>query len=145
MQEESLTLDALPVSTLRGVGPKAVARLAAFGIESVQDVLFHLPRRYEDRTRIMPIGGLRAGNRAVIDAVVDLAEVKFGKRRSLLVRVSDGSGSLLLRFFYFNKANQLAKERISLGLNRAYGDGSLQQLWQDQMVFHVLLAIKIWT
>jgi len=99
------------VSALRGVGPRATARLAAFGIESVQDVLFHLPRRYEDRTRVMPIGGLRPGDRAVIDAVVDLAEIKFGRRRSLLVRVSDGSGSLLLRFFHFNKLQQQGFER----------------------------------
>ena len=58
----------LPVSTLRGVGPRSAAKLAAFGIETVQDVLFHLPRRYEDRTRIVPIGGLRPGDHAVIEA-----------------------------------------------------------------------------
>ena len=101
-----VTLDTLPVSVLRGVGPKSAAKLAAFGIETVQDVLFHLPRRYEDRTRIVPIGGLRFGDRAVIEAEVALAEVKFGRRRSLLVRVSDGTGSLLLRFFHFNKMQQ---------------------------------------
>lgn len=100
------TLDTLPVSVLRGVGPKSAAKLAAFGIETVQDVLFHLPRRYEDRTRITPIGSLRFGNRAVVEAEVQLAEVKFGRRRSLLVRVSDGTGSLLLRFFHFNKLQQ---------------------------------------
>jgi ATP-dependent DNA helicase RecG len=88
------------------VGPRSAAKLAAFGIETVQDVLFHLPRRYEDRTRVVPIGGLRFGDHAVIEAEVDLAEIKYGKRRSLLVRVSDGTGSLTLRFFYFNKAQQ---------------------------------------
>ncbi len=105
------TLDALPVAALRGVGPKSAERLAAFGLETVQDVLFHLPRRYEDRTRIAPIGRLRFGDHAVIEADVDLAEVKFGKRRSLLVRVSDGTGSLLLRFFHFNKLQQQGFER----------------------------------
>lgn len=107
----SASLDALPVTALRGVGPKSRARLEAFGLETLQDVLFHLPRRYEDRTRIVPIGGLRFGDHAVIEADVDLAEIKFGKRRSLLVRVSDGTGTLLLRFFYFNKSQQQGFER----------------------------------
>jgi ATP-dependent DNA helicase RecG len=105
------TLDALPVSELRGVGPKSAQKLAAFGIETVQDVLFHLPRRYEDRTRIVPVGSLRPGSHAVIEAEVDLAEIKYGRRRSLLVRVSDGTGSLMLRFFYFNKLQQQGFER----------------------------------
>ena len=100
------TLDTLPVSTLRGVGPKSATRLAALGIETVEDVLFHLPRRYEDRTRIVPIGGLRSGATAVVEAEVDLAEIKFGRRRSLLIRVSDGTGALMLRFFHFSKAQQ---------------------------------------
>lgn len=105
------TLDALPLAALRGVGPKSAGKLAAFGLDTVQDVLFHLPRRYEDRTRIVPIGRLRFGDHAVIEADVDLAEVKFGKRRSLLVRVSDGTGALLLRFFHFNKLQQQGFER----------------------------------
>lgn len=105
------TLDKLPLATLRGVGPKSADRLAAFGLETVQDILFHLPRRYEDRTRVVPIGRLRFGDHAVIEADVDLAEVKYGRRRSLLVRVSDGTGSLLLRFFHFNAAQQQGFER----------------------------------
>jgi len=109
--EAPSTLDSLPVTALRGVGPRSAERLAAFGLETVQDVLFHLPRRYEDRTRIVPIGSLRFGDHAVIEAAVDLAEVKFGRRRSLLVRVSDGTGSLLLRFFHFNKSQQQGFER----------------------------------
>jgi ATP-dependent DNA helicase RecG len=100
------TLDTLPVATLRGVGPKSAARLAAIGIETVQDVLFHLPRRYEDRTRIVPIAALRHGDSAVVEVEVDLAEIKYGRRRSLLVRVSDGTGALILRFFHFSKAQQ---------------------------------------
>ena len=78
MHNKQPTLDADPISALKGVGPKSAAKLAAFGIETVQDVLFHLPRRYEDRTRIVPIGSLRFGDHAVIEAQVDLAEIKFG-------------------------------------------------------------------
>ncbi|VAW77217.1 ATP-dependent DNA helicase RecG [hydrothermal vent metagenome] len=104
-------LDELSVATLRGVGPKSAAKLAAFGIETVQDVLFHLPRRYEDRTRVSPLGGLRPGDHAVAEVTVDLSEIKFARRRSLLVRVSDGTGSLMLRFFHFSKAQQAGLER----------------------------------
>jgi ATP-dependent DNA helicase RecG len=111
LTQPAVTLDAQPVSALRGVGPRSAEKLAAFGLETVQDVLFHLPRRYEDRTRVVPIGRLRYGDHAVIEADVDLAEVKFGKRRSLLVRVSDGTGSMLLRFFHFNKLQQQGFER----------------------------------
>ena len=111
LKESVVTLDKLPISTLRGVGPRSAERLAGFGLETVQDVLFHLPRRYEDRTRVSPLGRLRAGDHAVIEADVDLAEIKFGKRRSLLVHISDGTGKLMLRFFYFNKTQQQNFER----------------------------------
>jgi len=111
LKESVVTLDKLPISTLRGVGPRSAERLAGFGLETVQDVLFHLPRRYEDRTRVSPLGSLRAGDHAVIEAGVDLAEIKFGKRRSLLVHISDGTGKLMLRFFYFNKTQQQNFER----------------------------------
>ncbi|HHO69205.1 MAG TPA: ATP-dependent DNA helicase RecG [Gammaproteobacteria bacterium] len=106
MSQPGAGLDSLPVATLRGVGPRSAQRLAALGIETVQDLLFHLPRRYEDRTRVVPIGSLRPGDRAVVDAGVDLAEIRYGRRRSLLVRVSDGTGSLTIRLFHFSAVQQ---------------------------------------
>lgn len=99
------------IETLTGVGPALAARLAQVGIQTVPDLLFHLPLRYEDRTRIHPIGSLRAGDRVAIAGVVDLSQVRFGRRRSLLVHVSDGTGSLLLRFFHFNKYQQKSLEK----------------------------------
>jgi ATP-dependent DNA helicase RecG len=94
-------LDAMPVTMLKGVGPRSAEKLHQLGIRTIQDVLFHLPYRYQDRTRITPIGSARPGDHVVIDAHVDHAQVRFGRRRSLLVQVSDGTGSLLLRYFYF--------------------------------------------
>jgi ATP-dependent DNA helicase RecG len=105
-QVDQTTLDELSVSTLRGVGPRSLAKLSALGVETVQDVLLHLPRSYQDRTRVVPIVGLRPGECAVVEAEVELSEVRYARRRSLLVRVSDGTGSLLLRFFHFSAAQQ---------------------------------------
>ena len=113
-------LDALPVTVLKGVGPRMAGRLEHLGIRTVQDVLFHLPLRYEDRTRVVPMGALRPGDQAVVQGEVDLAEVRFGRRRSLLVRVSDGTGSLTLRFFHFNAAQQAGFVR-GAGI-RCYGE-----------------------
>jgi ATP-dependent DNA helicase RecG len=85
-----------------------------------EDVLFVLPLRYEDRTRVEPIGALQEGRRAVVEGEVLLAEVVFRRRRALLVRLADGSGSLTLRFFYFSNAQ---REGLSRGtLLRAYGE-----------------------
>jgi ATP-dependent DNA helicase RecG len=73
---------------------------------SAADPLFLLPARYEDRTRITPLGALRHGSRAVVEGEVQLADVVFRRRRSLLVKISDGSGLLTLRFFHFSRAQQ---------------------------------------
>jgi len=95
-----------PVTALRGVGEALAQRLLKLGISTVQDVLFLLPLRYEDRTRVVPIGSLQVGERAVVEGEVQLAEVTFRGRRQLLCRIGDGSGSLTLRFFYFSNAQQ---------------------------------------
>ncbi len=114
------SLDQLPVTALKGVGPRIAERLARLGIRSVQDLLFHLPARYQDRTRVTPMGALRPGDQAVVEGEVELAEVRFGRRRMLLVRMSDGTGFLTLRFFHFNQKQQAALGRgVRL---RCYGE-----------------------
>jgi len=105
------SLDQMAVTALKGVGPKNAERLERLGIHSVQDILFHLPLRYQDRTRIVPIGSLRPGDQAVIEGDIDAAEIRFGKRRSLLVHLSDGTGRLMLRFFHFSAAQKAALAR----------------------------------
>ena len=104
-------LDERPVTSLRGVGPALAATLERLGLRTVQDLLFHLPLRYEDRTRVVPIGTLRAGDRAVVEGEVQLAEVLFRRRRALLCRIADGSGFLTLRFFHFSAAQQAGLAR----------------------------------
>ncbi len=100
-----------PITSLRGVGEALAQRLAKLNITSVQDLLFLLPLRYEDRTQVVPIGTLRGGERAVIEGEVLLADVAFRGRRQLLVRIADGSGSLTLRFFHFSNAQHQALTR----------------------------------
>jgi ATP-dependent DNA helicase RecG len=104
-------LAARPVTSLRGVGPALADTLARLSLYTVQDLLFHLPQRYEDRTRVSPIGSLRAGERAVIEGEIQLTEVAFRGRRVLLSRIADGSGFLTLRFFHFSASQQAALAR----------------------------------
>ncbi|MGD8559401.1 MAG: ATP-dependent DNA helicase RecG [Gammaproteobacteria bacterium] len=94
------------VQSLKGVGPSVADKLARLNIFSVQDLLFHLPLRYQDRTRIAAIGSLRDGDEAVVEAQVLATDIKYGKRRMLLSRVSDDTGLLTLRFFHFNARQQ---------------------------------------
>lgn len=110
----------LSVTSFKGVGPKVAEKLAKLGLHTVQDILFHLPLRYEDRTRVVPIGSLRPGESAVVQGEVLLTEIKFGKRRSLLSRISDGTGSLTIRLFHFNAAQKASLERGAT--IRCYGE-----------------------
>ncbi|HYM27612.1 MAG TPA: ATP-dependent DNA helicase RecG [Steroidobacteraceae bacterium] len=95
-----------PVTTLRGVGAALAERLARLGVARVADLLFVLPLRYEDRTRVVPLGTLAPGTRAAVEGEVQLTEVAYRGRRQLLTRISDGSGMLTLRFFYFSASQQ---------------------------------------
>ena len=76
------------------------SRLADIGIQSLEDLLFHFPYRYQDRTRITPIAGLRDQLDAVVEGEVRAAAVTSGRRRSLLVKVEDSTGLLTLRFSF---------------------------------------------
>jgi len=101
-----MDLATLSIAVLKGAGPKLRERLARLGLRTVQDVLFHLPLRYQDRTRVTPIGGLTPGSEALVVGQIELADVAYRRRRNLLVRVTDGTGQLTLRFFHFNAAQQ---------------------------------------
>ena len=113
-------IDAKPVTALRGIGSGLAERLRALGVETTQDLLFLLPLRYEDRTRQVPLGELTPGQRAAVEGEVLLTEVAFRGRRQLLSRISDGSGFITLRFFYFS-AQQ--REGLARGVRvRCFGE-----------------------
>lgn len=109
-----------PLTVLKGVGPSVSARLAAIQLNSVQDLLFHLPLRYQDRTRISPIAACRIGAEIQVEGEVLATEVTFGRRRSLLCRIKDHSGIISLRFFHFSAAQ---KNALQAGTQlRCYGE-----------------------
>jgi ATP-dependent DNA helicase RecG len=114
-----------PVSALTGVGPSLQDKLQKISIREIQDLLFHLPHRYIDRTRLSPIGTLRSGDNAYIQGEIELTQVRFGRRRSLLCRIGDGTGAIVLRFFYFSKSQEKGLKR---GLSvRCYGQARFGQ------------------
>jgi len=99
-------LSATPLTELKGVGPALAKKLEKLGLFVVEDLLFLLPNRYEDRTQMVRIGALVAGSRCLVSGEVLLSEVAYRGRRNLLVRLSDGSGQLTLRFFHFSRQQQ---------------------------------------
>lgn len=100
----------LAIVHLKGVGAKTAALLEKLGLHSVQDILFHLPLRYEDRTRVCPIADTWPAQQVSVQGVVQSSEITFGKRRSWVVVLRDGSGSITLRFFHFSAAQKNAVE-----------------------------------
>ena len=113
-------LDAVPLTTLSGVGAAISDKLSRLGIHNLQDLLFHLPIRYEDRTRITPIADLRPEQYATIEGVVQTCEVVFGRRPILTVSLSDGTSKIMLRFFNFNAG---MKNSFQIGTRvKAFGE-----------------------
>ncbi|MDF1796577.1 MAG: ATP-dependent DNA helicase RecG [Coxiellaceae bacterium] len=91
----------IAISQLKGVGPRMSALLQNLSIETVQDILFHLPLRYEDRTRVISLAQCKPGDRVMTTAVIDKTWQAFGKRKMLLCQLRDGNRKLTLRFFHF--------------------------------------------
>ncbi len=98
--------NSIPVTAVKGVGDKLAEKLARLGVLSVQDLLLHLPSRYEDRTRISAIDDVRPGQRVSIIGSIEHTDIAYGRRRSLVTRVSDETGWINIRLFYFSRAQQ---------------------------------------
>ena len=114
------TLDRVDIIALKGVGKKLAEKLHKLGINNLQDLLFHLPLRYIDRTRVMPIGALQPNMSAVIEGEIQACDVVFGRRRSLMCRLQDDTGSVALRFFHFSASQ---KNNLTKGARlRCYGE-----------------------
>ncbi len=101
----------LPVTELKGVGPKMAENLAKLDIEKIQDLLFHLPLRYQDRTQFYEIGAVSHGQEVMVIGEVEHSEIVYRGRRMMICTISDGTGLLTLRFFHFSNAQQKALTR----------------------------------
>ena len=113
-------LDGVPLTSLSGVGVAIAEKLSRIGIQNVQDLLFHLPMRYEDRTRITPISDVRPESFATIEGYVQHTEVQFGRRPILSVTLSDGTSKIMLKFFNFNAG---MKNSLATGVRvKAFGE-----------------------
>jgi len=110
---------ARPAAPAAGIGEK----LARLGIARDDDLVLHLPLRYEDHTRITPIRDLRAGDVALVQATVVRSDIQYRPRRQLVCLLhADGpdAGALVLRFFSFYPSQQ---KTLASGRNvRAFGE-----------------------
>jgi ATP-dependent DNA helicase RecG len=114
------SLASTPLTDFKGVGSKVATKLHKLGLYTVQDLLFHLPHRYEDRTRIYPISDLLPHIHASVEGEVMSCDIQFGRKRMLVVRISDNTGTITLRFFHFSAAQ---KNNLESGTKiRAFGE-----------------------
>ncbi len=120
-----------PVLRLTGVGPSVAEALGRLGIRTIRELVFHLRSRYQDRTRVIPIGDARPLTELVVEGSIETNQVHFGKRRSLVCRVADDTGTLTLRFFFFNRAQEL---RLAVGRRvRCFGEIRRGPQWLEMV------------
>ena len=102
---------AAPARKPGGAGGTLAAKLARLGLKSRFDLVLHLPLRYEDETRITPVSELIDGVFAQVEGHAAEATIQYRPRRTLIVRLMDESGALVLRFlnFYGSQVKQLGE------------------------------------
>jgi len=107
------------IDKLRGVGPKVSESLEQLGIYNIQDAVFHLPYRYEDRSKIISLGDAPYEEPILIEGEIVKSTVIFRGRRMLFTEIYDGTGKLTIRMFHFAMAQHKALKK---GLKiRCYG------------------------
>lgn len=114
------------------------SRLERLGLRSDMDFVLHLPMRYEDETRVLPIGQAQGMAGPVqIEGIVTLSEVQYRPRRQLVVCLADETGELFLRFLHFY-ASQL--KQLAVGV-RVRARGELRQGFFGMEIVHPVYRI----
>ena len=102
-----------PIISLNGLGPKAQEKLNAIGIYNLEHLLFHLPNRYQNKTKFTSLNEAQVGTEALVQLTIDRIEEVATRQRQLLCYLSDDNNrTLLLRFFHFN---QYQKQQLTRG------------------------------
>jgi len=120
MESLSWAIDSTPVTELKGVGAKVAEKLQRLHIETLHDLLQHLPARYEDRTRITPFSMLSEGEFATLEGEITAVSMRPGRKTTLGVTLAAQGYTVTLRFFHFSP-NQ-AKAFKNGQWIRAYGE-----------------------
>src|SRR3990167_9005209 len=122
----------ISILNLKGVGAKCAEALARLNISTAQDLLFHLPSRYEDRTEIKKISTLRVGDRVLIEGAIKSTKL-FGSRNFLRATLVDHLGDQIdLIFFHFTHVHQKKLSTPNL-LIRCFGEVRESHLGQLEM------------
>ncbi|MBE0597126.1 MAG: DEAD/DEAH box helicase, partial [Desulfuromonadales bacterium] len=127
---------ATPLTAVRGVGPRLAEVLARIGLRTVEDALYTLPHRYEDRREIRKIAQLRDGSREVFfGEVLASAESQTARSRRQLyeVIVGDGSGQLSLKWFHYRR--DWMRKTWSVG-RRGFFSGEVKRFGALREVHH---------
>jgi len=126
-----------PVGILTGIGAQTANRLQKLGLCTLQDLIFHLPLRYEDRTRVYPICSLKPGMSVLISGKVEFTDILPRGRKSLICRISDGTGFISLKFFHFSASQHNALKpgtSISCFAEVRYGFAGLEMVHPEYKV-----------
>jgi ATP-dependent DNA helicase RecG len=125
------------VDSLTGIGSQTAARLQKIGIHTVLDLLFHLPIRYQDRSRISAIAELQPGSSALVCGEIEFTDSIQRGRASVICRIRDHSGLLSLRFFHFSvQQSQQLKPGVLLGCfgELRYGFAGLEMVHPEYKI-----------
>ena len=100
--DKNLELRTVPITKFKGVGEKVAQKLAKLNLFNAQDVLFHLPFRYEDRTQYTSLSGAIPNTSVLVcGEIMEVVQLPHG-RRSLVIEINDGSGRLTIRMFHYS-------------------------------------------
>ncbi len=122
------------LENIKGIGPKLFKKLSKKGISTIEDALFYLPRTYEDRRKITPIGDLREYQKAVVFGEILKSGLNYySRKKTYEVLLTDGTGFLVLKWFHFN-------EKVWRGLypigKRIYAMGEVRRFLKTLEMHH---------